>query len=165
MSGFFVDRSAVLSSCGVYRYLLTRGVMQEKNLLYVMLNPSTADSEDDDNTVRRCVSLGRNVGYDHIRVVNLFALRSTDPGALKKHNDPVGPDNDAVIVKYAKEATRIVLAWGTTGRLYNRDRDVVSLIKDNGCADKVLCFGKTKDGSPRHPLFLSGKAKLINYGE
>src|SRR3954471_10304152 len=108
-------RGAHLSSDGVYRYTLSRlwdtdPVSPE--MVWVMLNPSTADAAVDDPTIRRCIGFARLWGYAGIRVVNLFALRAADPKALLAHQDPVGPDNDHWLRAVTGERFTMA-AWGS----------------------------------------------------
>ena len=97
-----MDDSAVVSQCGAYRWHLTRlvdnNIFQGGRLLFVMLNPSTADAETDDPTLRRCIGYSRAWGYGGLAVVNLFGLRTTDPRELRRHADPVGRRNDDYVL-------------------------------------------------------------------
>ena len=90
-------KQAVLSDCGTYRYRLWRKWGCGSPLLFVMLNPSTADAEVDDATIRRCLGFADAHGFGELEVVNLYAYRATDPADLKRAGYPVGPDNDAHI--------------------------------------------------------------------
>lgn len=146
---------AVFSDCGTYRYRLERkwapelGVDPERNVLFVMLNPSVADAVVNDRTVTRCVRFAKSWGYASLTVCNLFALRSTDPRALHAHTDPVGPGNDEEIARCVRHADLIVAAWGPPGMFLYRDQTVMPLL-----GPLVYCLGMTKDGHPRHPLYL-----------
>jgi hypothetical protein len=162
--GAVMERTAKLSDCGTYRYSLGRRwnePMPERLPvldLWVMLNPSTADAEIDDPTIRRCIAFSRSWGADGLRVVNLFALRSTDPAALNRHPDPIGPRNDATL-KLLAQATRelggrIVCAWGAHPMAAVRGRMVLPLLGD------AMCLGTTKAGAPRHPLYVRGDTAL-----
>ena len=105
-------RRAVLSECGSYRYALTREWADGKCVAWLMLNPSTADADIDDPTIRRCIGFARQWGYGRLVVVNLFALRATDPRVLVRNADPVGSKNDFYIAKAMKEAQEVICAWG-----------------------------------------------------
>ena len=154
--------SAVISECGQYRYVLRRSLGSAlrwyKPMLFIMLNPSTADAEKDDPTVRRCKYFAEREGATHLTVVNLFALRATDPRALSAHPDPVGPDNDKHLIEECKRHSLlpIVAAWGSNKFAELRALDVVQ--KTEG---RLFCLGKTKSGSPRHPLYVNSKQELI----
>lgn len=150
-----VRRSATLSVCRRYRYTLTRLWDQGRPLIvFVGLNPSTADGRRDDPTVRRCVGFARDWGYGALVLVNLFALRSTDPARLRRARDPIGPENDDWISRLVQAATMIVAAWGAHGDLRGRDRRVLELLPT------VFCLGRTRDGHPRHPLYLARETEL-----
>jgi hypothetical protein len=109
----FLERDAVISECGTYRYLLRRTWDAKlPRALIVMLNPSTADAEIDDATIRSCIRLCKALGYGSFEVVNLFALRATDPDELAKAADPVGPGNDSSIERAIGRCDIAVCAWG-----------------------------------------------------
>jgi hypothetical protein len=150
-------RSADLSLDRVYRYDLVREWDREKRqLVWIMLNPSTADAMVDDPTIRRCIAFSKVWGYGALRVLNLYALRATDPAELAKHPDPIGPDNDWHIKTVANSwgGRDVVVAWGTKGG--KRAGEVLGLL-----AKPPMCLGLTKDGHPRHPLYVKGDTKPI----
>lgn len=150
------DKSAVISDCFEYRYVLERvWGTNTSRLLVIGLNPSTADSMVDDPTIRRCVGFAQSFGYDGLLVGNLFAARSASPTRLKQIADPVGPDNDWWLDKLQSRANRVVAAWGNGGRLNGRSSDVFCSLKN------PYCFGRTKLGEPRHPLYLRGSTVLV----
>lgn len=141
--------SAVISDCGKYRYALERSWGDGRSrLLIIGLNPSTADAAVDDPTVRRCVGFGKSLGFDGLLIGNLFAARSTSPAALVKFNDLVGPENDRWLVELQARAGQVIVAWGNGGRLNERGKEVMRLLRS------PFCFGKTGAGEPRHPLYL-----------
>jgi len=118
-------RSAVISPCGLYRYRLSRQWTEPSySLAFVMLNPSTADAEVDDPTIRRCIGFARREGYGGIEVVNLYAFRATSPDDLWKAKDPCGPENEGHLISIARASvgygTPIVCAWGAHGGNSNR---------------------------------------------
>ena len=146
---------AVFSACGRYRYALYRRVgLAQAICLFILLNPSTADAIRDDATVRRCIRFAREWGFGILVVANLFALRSTDPRALRILGiDPVGPDNDDWLIVTARKADRIVCGWGNGGRLFGRSENVKALLR-GARVEGPLCLGLTGIGEPRHPLYL-----------
>ena len=150
-----MQKDAEFSDCGRYRYRLSR-VWNDRipSVLFIGLNPSTADAEQDDPTVRRCIGFARQWGYGGMVLVNLFAWRATDPRELKRVIDPIGPENDRWIAAEAARAGRIVAIWGNGGRLGDRDRAVLRRL------GAVYCMGRTKKGCPRHPLYLAGTTPL-----
>lgn len=157
------DRAAEISPCGTYRYQLKRRWDDGKCVAWLMLNPSTADALQDDATIRKCMGFSKRWGYGRMIVVNLFALRSTDPRALVRNTDPVGIDNDYWIIRSLKDGAReCICAWGcqqhlTTPKLRGRIRGVMELFgKDGVCGfPPAMCLGYRKDGAPRHPLILA----------
>jgi hypothetical protein len=116
-----------------------------------MLNPSTADEAGPDPTVRRCLTFSAGWGYRATEVVNIFALRSTDPQALYREPDPVGPENDAHILEAATGADLVVCAWGARGAYLSRGRTVLEALYQV-CHPHALRL--TRDGHPGHPLYL-----------
>jgi hypothetical protein len=149
-----IARSAEISPCGLYRYSLARWWGQSRPVNFVMLNPSVADSTIDDPTIRRCMAFAEAWGYGGLLVTNLFALRSTDPGALKRARDPIGPENDRRIVEVAKASDLTVAAWGNHGKLYGRDAIVLRMLREAGIAPR--CLRVSAAGQPFHPLYLPG---------
>ncbi len=145
---------AVLSRCGRYRYRLHRSwLMGEGTVLFIMLNPSTADAELDDPTIRRCIGFARRWGFQELVVANLFAWRATDPRELKRASDPVGPENDEHLIALSGDADAVIAAWGVHGGYKNRNWVVRRLLRGT-----VEHLGLTKQGHPRHPLYLRADA-------
>ncbi|MBX3452747.1 MAG: DUF1643 domain-containing protein [Planctomycetaceae bacterium] len=151
-------RSARFSTCTEYRYSLSRIWNPSlPRVLFIGLNPSTADDKCDDPTVRRCIGFARSWGFGELILVNLFAYRTTDPSGLTEVNDPIGPENDHWIAVEQSRADRVVAAWGNHGILVGRDKAVLE------CLDRVYCLGVTKTGCPRHPLYLSADTPLQKF--
>jgi hypothetical protein len=146
--------SALFSPCGRYRYLLGRRWGAGRTVLWIMLNPSTADDQRDDPTIRRCIGFSRAWGFGAMRAVNLYALRATDPADLRAHPEPVGPDTDRHIARAAAGANIIVAAWGAFPLAKARAAPVLDLI-----ARPVRCLGLTASGAPRHPLYVPRTAQ------
>lgn len=168
MSSYF-NSEAVLSADGTYRYLLHRSWKPPghgSRVLWVMLNPSTADAEQDDPTIRRCVGFSKAWGFSHLTVANLWALRSTDPSALLTHSDPTGPENWWQINQAVGFAQLVVAAWGATVQKVlatGRARiHVETLARD--ASIPVRCLGLTKSGHPRHPLYVRADTELVPFG-
>lgn len=147
-----MNSGALFSPCERYRYRLWRRWSDEKAALFVMLNPSTADDTTNDSTVERCQRRALAMGYGAIEVVNIFALRSTDPDVLYATVDPVGPDNDRAIADAAKQAAIVICGWGTHGALKGRGLAVLDMIRTAGIVPHALKVNA--DGSPAHPLYL-----------
>lgn len=161
--GSVMVRAAVLSDDGLYRYRLSRVWDWERGrMLFVMLNPSTADAEVDDPTIRRCMGFARREGCGGIEVLNLYALRATRPKHLLDHPDPEGPDNIASWADVWTEGiiAHSVAAWGahaSDSRLPT-SRALQAFLGDGFGGWE--CLGTTAAGAPRHPLYLPGDAPL-----
>lgn len=152
---------AMLSHDGVYRYELSRRWADGPAATFIMLNPSTADATLDDPTIRKCIGFAKRWKMGGIFVVNLFALRSTNPDALKTHVDPVGIENGVVIHDAVVRSRVVIVAWGTKGNLMNRDDKIIELLEMVG--RDPLCLGITKGGFPKHPLYVSYETIPIRY--
>ena len=135
-----------------YRYTLVRiWDPTLPRLCCCMLNPSTADIDQDDPTVARCGRFARSWGCGSLEVVNIFALRATDPRKLYDAADPVGPANDAAILAAARRADMFLAAWGNHGALLARGEQVLSRLLQRDIAPH--CLAITKQGQPKHPLY------------
>ncbi len=147
-------REAVYSECEAYRYSLTVTWDETgRRLLYVMLNPSKATELANDPTIERCERRARRLGYGAFGVVNLFALRETSPQKLKAAAAPEGPENTAVIGRSATWADDILAAWGVHGVHLGICDSVLPILRNSG--RPLLHLGLTKDGHPRHPLYIA----------
>ena len=153
---------AEFSEDGFYRFSLLRAFRPEPTnvCLFVMLNPSTADYVSDDPTVRRCIGFARSWGHDGIMVGNLYAMRTTRPIHLWEVADPVGrPRNDEALGEMLSDpaVTCVVAAWGANAQP-EREAEFYKLAH---VRDRIVqCLGETKDGYPRHPLYLRADTKL-----
>ncbi len=154
---------AVYSACALYRYALTRVWQPEgRRALFVMLNPSTATEEQNDPTVERCERRARALGFGAFRVCNIFAFRATDPRVMRAAPDPVGPANDAAILEGAAWADTVVCAWGSHGAHLDRGPAVERLLR--GSAPALHHLGLTKEGHPRHPLYVGYVQPPVPWG-
>jgi hypothetical protein len=149
------DKSkAIFSDDRRYRYTLHRDIPDSlpsgKLVMFIGLNPSTADEFQDDPTIRRCINFGRDWGYSRFVMTNLFAYRATNPDYMVQADDPIGPDNDKHLIETALFADLIVAAWGAWGSFRNRDADVLAMLHN------VHYLDLTRKGQPRHPLYLPG---------
>jgi hypothetical protein len=173
-SGITSAGSAVFSPCGRYRYLLTRRLCESNSehertqdmvATFIMLNPSTADATRNDPTIRRCIGFAQRWGCGRLQVLNLFAVRATLPQAMKQADDPVGPDNRKWFAQMLRVAPReshlVVCAWGVHGAFRAQDHVVLGWLHELGIASFAL--GVTRDGHPRHPLYLPYSTGLVQY--
>jgi hypothetical protein len=158
--------TADLSPDGGYRYALTRHWDPTRPwITFIMLNPSTADACVTDATIRRCRDYARRWGGGGLLVLNLFALRATDPRQLSRCPQPVGAHNDAVIATWLRDPRtdpqRVIVAWGAHGGLHGRDRQVLALLRQHDITPH--CLRRTRTGQPQHPLRLPATLAPIPY--
>ena len=158
---------AFFSPCRLYRYTLHR-IWSEKKpfVMFVGLNPSTADERKNDPTVTRCIRFAGDWGYGGMVMMNIFAYRSTDPRMLYKLENPVGEDNDRYIIEIAGEAGLIVTSWGNHGAHKGRGDEVLSMLMAmGGSSGKVRHLGLTGEGQPKHPLYLKADERPREWTE
>jgi hypothetical protein len=160
-----VTKTAFISDCGLYRYRLTREWGTGGRLPFIMLNPSTADANVDDPTIRRCMSFAKREGAGGIIVANLFGYRTPSPKELWKVS-PLqrhGLHNEHAIYDVAKEAEEsnmpVVCAWGAGAG--DAARFTIGWLQARGA--KLRCLGVTREGHPRHPLYVKGDQPLIQF--
>lgn len=162
MDKTMIERTAILSNDGLYRYRLTRTWNRSLPLVtYLMLNPSTADELRDDATIRKCLGFAERWGFGGIEVTNLFALRSRDPQALVSAPAPIGPDYTRHLYDSLYSARLLVAAWGCEGTLKKssalaeRPQVVLATIRMFFPDLPIECLGMSKTGNPYHPLMLA----------
>lgn len=140
--------SAIFSPCRRYRYVLWRDwIGGAGTVIFIGLNPSTADEENDDPTIRRCIGFAKAWGFESLCMLNLFAFRATNPQAMMAADDPVGPENDQFLAQHIG-ACETIAAWGAGGWYRGRG----PFIHDIYPQLKMLRL--TKGGHPCHPLYL-----------
>jgi hypothetical protein len=165
--GVEVRRYASISDDGMYRFGLVRDWSEENNcsyLTFIMLNPSTADAELDDPTIRRCVGFAVSLGFNAVRVLNLYAFRATKPSDLWRAAEPTGgPRNDDLLREVGRQApygNPMIAAWG----VHTRADRVAEVLSFPGW-DQLAALGMTKAGAPRHPLYLPSTAQMTPWPE
>jgi hypothetical protein len=142
---------------GDYRYTLTRTWdSSAEPLVFILLNPSTADASQNDPTIRRCIGFAKRWGFGGIVVVNLYAYRARNPRDMLAADDPVGTDNDRIIAEVV-DGNTVVAAWGTNAR-HERVAEVLELIPRT---KRLLALEITKYGHPRYPLYVLGEAQPL----
>ena len=152
-------QSAVISTDDKYRYFLSRSwIGGEGTVAFIGLNPSTADANIDDPTIRRCIAFAKTWGYSSLWMLNLFAYRSTKPEVLRNTVDPIGPENDRWLQDAISKADVVVAAWGNHDQLNGR---ADQFIKKHDKPIKALKI--TNSGAPGHPLYISSSTKLISF--
>ena len=162
MRDLLTESNAVISDCGQFRYALTRRWGSGPTALFIMLNPSTADASDDDPTIRRCIAFAKREGCGGLQVENLYGFRATDPEQMFSKGEIAVGQTDRFILLAAADAPRpLICAWGADRRAKARAKQVTAYLKEWGATP--LCLGRTKDGSPRHPLYVKGNAPLMPF--
>ena len=156
-----MESSARWSRCRRYRTALVREWDRSgARVAFVGLNPSTADGSDDDPTSRRCIAFARREGAGSLVLLNLYGFRATRPAELWSASSPVGPGTDRVMARELRCCTRIIACWGAVpARARARVEAVVARLRRTGLP--VSALGFTRDGHPRHPLYLRKDTPLI----
>ncbi len=153
-----INSGAIFSEDRIHRYVLIREWdLNKPSLMFVSLNPSTADETKNDPTVRRCIGFAERWGFGKLFMMNMFAFRATLPTDLFNSENPIGDKNDYWLKKIAKKADKIVLAYGNHGDFKGRHIKILKLI------DNPYCIKKSKTGMPTHPLYLKYTKKPIKY--
>jgi len=155
-----ITSKAVYSECENYRYSLSRiWDPKKENILFIMLNPSTADEIKNDPTVERCERRARMLDYGAFCICNIFAWRETNPANLMAISHPIGDENNSHILEASLSANLIVCAWGTHGRHLNRDIEVKQLLLEQN--HELHHLGLTKNKYPKHPLYIPYSQEII----
>jgi hypothetical protein len=159
------DRTTTFSPCRKYRFTLWRE-WDKSNPSYcqfIGLNPSTADEFQDDPTVRRCINFAKSWGYGALCMTNIFAYRATDPEVMKAQTLPLTEREENIhwLIRIGREASIRIAAWGKHGRHQFRAAVVKTTFFEAGLT--LHCLRTNKDGSPEHPLYLSGELKPVRY--
>ena len=167
----------LFSECRSYRWILKRELLSgKKTVVFIGLNPSKANSLNNDRTLVRIINFCSRWNYKHIYIINLFGLISKSPVQLSKNNDPIGENNDLIILKsleFWRENRNcdLWLGWGDKGQINGRDRKVLKLIKnfsnlksnEKNASKPVLSLGLSKKGNPRHPLYMPNESFLRQF--
>lgn len=149
-----MNKAATFSPCGKYRYVLARVWNDDQpKAMCIGLNPSTANAEDDDPTIRRLIGLLKNNGYGGFYMCNLFALISPFPDALRMTPDPI-KSNDIFLKATREISDAVVFCWGNFKQAEYRARKIIPMFPG------AWCFGKNANGTPKHPLYLKADTKL-----
>ena len=167
----------LFSECRSYRWILKRELLSgEKTVVFIGLNPSKANSSNNDMTLVRIINFCSRWNYKNIYMINLFGLISKSPIQLSKSTDPIGKNNDLITLKsleFWREDSNcdLWLGWGDKGQLKGRDRKVLKLIKnfsslksnENNSSKRILSLGLSKKGNPRHPLYMPNQSFLRKF--
>lgn len=143
---------ARFSECRKYRYVLWRIWDKDKPMvMFVGLNPSTANEYSDDPTIRRVKAMAKNWGYGGVYMTNIFAFVTPYPEELLACADPVH-DNDLWLPRVKRLCDKIIFAWGNFKEAQERAKAVIAMFPD------AECLHINKNGSPKHPLYVRGDA-------
>jgi hypothetical protein len=153
-----LHKSAKLSACRNYRYALWRSWDDSKpRVMFIGLNPSTADEAQDDPTLRRCMNYAQDWGFGSVCISNLFAFRATEPNDMKNAENPIGSENDKWLMKLVGQSSLIVAAWGNDGSFLDRSAQVRKFLPE------LHCLKLNKSGEPAHPLYQKAKLNPIAF--
>lgn len=144
---------ALFSDDDRYRFTLTREWAPGRLIAFIGLNPSTADAENDDPTIRRCIGFAKREGGGRLLMLNLFNWRSTDPAALLGLSNPIGEPPEELARRW-RDADLVICAWGAVHKTLRWRVDQARDLLATETLDRFRCLGRTKDGQPRHPLYL-----------
>lgn len=147
----------------LYRYTLSREWAAGEKVAWIGLNPSTADENQLDPTLRRVTAFTKGWGFTGFHMLNLFAFRATKPENMKAAADPVGPNNDQWIIDTVRKSALVICCWGTHGSFKERDFDVIDKLSDAGQWGKLHSLKVNADGSPGHPLYIKGDVQPVEY--
>ena len=162
-------KDAVISECKKYRYLLTRSWGEQRKCTFIMLNPSTADAEIDDPTIRRCIGFAKKFGCEKLSVVNLFPFRATDPKELRIVTNKINGEDDfknyGFIIKECKSSDIVICAWGSnkSASFNGYDKEFVQRLKEEKV--ELFCLKKSLKECPCHPLYLPKNSELIPFNK
>lgn len=151
-----IKSGAIFSACRLYRYALWRTWDDALPMvLFIGLNPSTADVEHNDPTARRCIGFAQRWGYGGVYMTNLFAYKATQPAQLKAAAEPIGPKTDTWLMRLYHSTDVAIAAWGNHGNFRGRDRIVRQMLP------RLHYLRLTQQGQPAHPLYLKADLQPI----
>lgn len=163
MKNLNIKGTALISDCKKYRYILSR-VWDSSlpSVTFLMLNPSTADETNDDPTIRRCIAYAKRWGFGHLDVVNLFAYRATNPKDLLICEDPIGDMNKYSLFTAAKTGIYTVCAWGNSPIISKLMKKFPNY-KPLQDLENLKYLELSKDGTPKHPLYLKKNLEPLDF--
>lgn len=158
-----MPNECVFSSDRRYRYTLIHRwdelLNPQNGIAWICLNPSTADENQLDPTLRRIRDFSATWGYSYFVMLNLFAWRATVPADMKRTSDPVGPENDHWISHWSQRVDRVMVGWGEHGAHQGRDQQVLAYLDPK----KVFCLERNASTQPKHPLYVAKKTAPFAY--
>ncbi|WP_242215231.1 DUF1643 domain-containing protein [Bacillus cereus group sp. BfR-BA-01383] len=157
-----MESMALFDDSKTYRYSLERiWDPHKERVLFIMLNPSSANQDSEDATSKRCFNFAKGLGFGSLEIVNLFAYIATNREELLQvsKEDAIGPENENHVIRALNRADMVIAAWGENCKYHNRHKDIHELFQGY----HLYCLGKTRDGFPRHPLYLSKDSQPMDY--
>jgi len=174
----FLLSFCLFSECRSYRWILKRELLSgKKTVVFIGLNPSKANSSNNDRTLVRIINFCSRWNYKNIYIINLFGLISKSPSLLSKSLDPVGNHNNLITLKVLEFWSENIncdlwLGWGDKGQLNGRDLKVLEIIKNlsnfksnENYSKRILSLGLSKKGNPLHPLYMPNESFLRPFGQ
>lgn len=152
---------AIFSLDKKYRYLLSRKWSNDGVCTFILLNPSTADAFKLDPTVTRAYKFAKRLGYGELVILNVFAIRGSNPKIILSDENPIGELNNKYIKNYIKKSDIIILGWGNYGKYYNRSEYILNLLKMH--KNNVFVIDINKNGEPKHILYTKNSSKFKKY--
>jgi len=151
---------AIISKDQKYRYVLSRIWDDSKQKVMIIgLNPSTADTINNDPTITRCINFAKSWGYGGVYMLNLFAFRTHNPKIMLSSDDPVGSENDKYLIDYSHKCDKVICAWGNYGSYKNRSSEIRLKLSN------LHYLALNKSGEPSHPLYLKSKLVPTRFGD
>ncbi|MBA7658592.1 hypothetical protein ES703_66551 [subsurface metagenome] len=151
---------AVFDQHRAYRFVLWRFWKDAPRVLFVGLNPSTANELENDPTIRRCLGFADKWGYGGMYFCNLYSYVSTEPRLLSSE-EALHAANIPAITMAKSLSVLAIAAWGDGVELVENGKSVAEHIRK--LIEPSLCFGLTQKGNPKHPLYLPSEAELVDY--
>ena len=169
----------LFSQCGSYRWILKRELLSgKKTVVFIGLNPSKANSLNNDRTLVRIINFCSRWDYKNIYIINLFGLISKSPSQLLKSKDPIGINNNLITLMTLNFWQKNIncdlwLGWGDKGQLNGRNLEVIKIIEnlsnlksnENNFSERILSLGISKKGNPLHPLYIPKESFLSPFGK
>lgn len=150
-----MEYNAILSEDKEYRYMLSRTWNKNKKIImFVWLNPSTADDKINDPTITRCINYTKEWWYWWFIMCNLFAYRSTNPNNMKKYKNPIWKDNDKYIELYYNKTEKVICMWWNHWNFMMQSKNFKEKYKE-----KLFFLEKNKSWEPKHLLYSKSNLK------
>ena len=159
-----IEDGAVFSDDRKCRFMLWRHINPVgREVVFIMLNPSSAGAHHDDPTVKKCMKYAWQWGYGRLKVLNVYPHVSTDPRrldrSLGRSQNLLQFDQLRQTSLVTTDADRIVCAWGK----HAKPDDTQEILRRIGQHPSVWALRKNRDGSPQHPLYIPAAVEPVRY--